>query len=507
MKKIINVLIKFSITGLVISPLHLFAAGNTSVEDRLNQLEARLEQAETRARLAEQQNIDLKAKVKQVEQLSNQTNNTTTELDKRTSAIEKVTPDDNGYFELHGYARSGVMFNQSTRHSAGGPFMTPAGQTGGAIGRLGNEPDTYVEVYLEKKQRLDNGATTRFMTMIADQQMSYNDWTADTSKLHVSQVFAEIASLPSFSGPFADSTLWAGKRVDRDNYEIPWLDSKVVALNGTGGGIYDIKWTDDLRSNFSFIGRSFGDVDIVNNDIQNYILTANNYYGPLQFFISGMQAKDNDQRENYNGTKIYNAAKTGYTGLLGYQADSFYGLTAGESRSAISWGQGLGAEVKNIGTDPALLKEAKTLRLNSYGIVELSKNWDFAPSVLAQVSKDRYAIGDDYRWVTVNGRLMQNITENFVLAYEATWQYMDLDPNGYQDYQQVNGDFYKLTFAPTFRPNDISPFFTRPELRVFATWMDWSKDLDKYSTHDTLGQPGFVSGGEWSFGVQMETFF
>lgn len=84
------------------------------------------------------------------------------------------------------------------------------------------------------------------MTMIADQQKSYNDWTAESSTLNVSQAFAEIASLPSFTGALKDSTLWAGKRVDRDNYEIPWLDPKIVALNGTGGGIYDVRWATAL---------------------------------------------------------------------------------------------------------------------------------------------------------------------------------------------------------------------------------------------------------------------
>lgn len=484
-----------------------FANKSMSVEERLTLLENRLQQAETRASTAEQQNRELKAQIQQTQQLSKETQQATANLDERTKAIEINTPDDNGYFELHGYARSGMMTNQHAKHSQGGPFMTPAGQTGGAVGRLGNEPDTYVEVYLEKKQRLENGATTRFMTMIADQQKSYNDWTADSSTLNVSQVFAEIASLPSFTGPFKDTTLWAGKRVDRDNFETPWLDSKIVALNGTGGGIYDIRWSENLRSNFSLIGRSFGDVDIVNNDIQNYILTANNYYGPVQFLFSGMKAKDNDERKTPNGIHVYNAADTGYTTMLGYTGSSFYGLTAGETRSAISWGQGLGAEVKNIGSDPALLQDAKTVRLNSYGMVKLNNTWDFAPSLLAQYSADRYAKGDDYRWITLNGRFMQNITENFALAYETTWQYMDLDPNGYQDYQKVHGNYYKLTFAPTFRPNDISPFFTRPEIRLFATWMDWDKDLDYYSPNDTLGQYGFTSGGQWSFGIQMETFF
>lgn len=483
------------------------SAGKLSIEERLTQLELRLQQAESRANIAEQENVQLQSQISLAEKQSQQAQKTSSDLEKRTAKIEKITPDDNGYFELHGYARSGMMTSQNARHAQGGAYLTPAGQTGGAVGRLGNEPDTYVEVYLEKKQRLENGATTRFMTMIADQQKSYNDWTADSSTLNVSQVFAEIAGLPSFTGAFKDTTLWAGKRVDRDNFEIPWLDSKFIALNGTGGGIYDIKWGNDVRSNFSLIGRSFGDVDIVTNDVQNYVLTANNYIGPVQWLISGMQAKDNNDRETPSGIKILHAADSGYTTLLGYKTDSFYGITAGESRSAISWGEGLGAEVKNIGTDQALLPDAKTLRFASYGIINLAPNWDFAPSVLAQYSKDRYMDGDDYRWVTLNGRVMQNITDNFALAYEASWQYMDLDPNGYFDYQKVHGNFYKLTFAPTFRASNISPFFSRPELRIFATWMNWDKQLDNYSNHDTLGSKDFTAGGEWSFGLQMETFF
>ncbi|MEN3258176.1 carbohydrate porin [Sodalis endosymbiont of Spalangia cameroni] len=102
---------------------------------------------------------------------------------------------------------------------------------------------------------------------------------------------------------------------------------------------------------------------------------------------------------------------------------------------------------------------------------------------------------------------MQDITENVVLAYAASWQYRALDPNGYQEYQKGHGNFYKLTFAPTFRASNISPFFTRQELRLFATWMNWNTALDSYSPNDTLGQNDFASGGEWSFGVQMETFF
>lgn len=61
---------------------------------------------------------------------------------------------------------------------------------------------------------------------------------------------------------------------------------------------------------------------------------------------------------------------------------------------------------------------------------------------------------------------------------------MDLNPNGrsyrYNDnvyqYQAVRGDFYKLTFAPTFKVGDVFDIKARPEIRFFVTWMNWDKD-------------------------------
>ncbi|EOX4624422.1 carbohydrate porin, partial [Escherichia coli] len=50
-------------------------------------------------------------------------------------------------------------------------------------------------------------------------------------------------------------------------------------------------------------------------------------------------------------------------------------------------------------------------------------------------------------------------------------------------------------------------FFSRPELRLFATWMDWSSKLDDFASNDAFGSSGFNTGGEWNFGVQMETWF
>lgn len=344
--------------------------------------------------------------------------------------------------------------------------------------------------------------------MLADGQRTYNDWSADTSDLNIRQAFAELGNLPDFTGALKGSTFWAGKRFDRDNFDIHWLDSDVVFLAGTGGGVYDVKWNDSLRSNFSIYGRNFGSVEQTDNNVQNYILSMNHFAGPFQLMVSGLRAKDNDDRKDTNGDLIKtDAANTGVHALVGLHNESFYGLREGTAKTALLYGHGLGAEVKSIGSDGALLSEADTWRFASYGVTSIGGGWSVAPAVLAQSSKDRYVKGDSYEWVTLNTRLIKEVTQNFALAFEGSYQYMDLNPEGYKDRNAVNGSFYKLTFAPTLKASKIGDFFSRPELRLFATWMDWSSKLDHYASDDAFGSSGFNAGGEWNFGVQMETWF
>ena len=438
----------------------------SSIEARLIALEKRLQDAENRAQTAETRAESAEKKVQQLTTQQQKTQDSTQEVAQRTAKLEKKADEKSG-FEFHGYARSGVIMNDSGASTKSGAYMTPAGETGGAIGRLGNQADTYVEMNLEHKQTLDNGATTRFKVMVADGQTTYNDWTASTSDLNVRQAFVELGNLPTFDGPFKGSTLWAGKRFDRDNFDIHWIDSDVVFLAGTGGGIYDVRWNDSVRSNFSLYGRNFGDIADTSNSVQNYIVSMNNFIGPVQMMVSGMRAKDNDERQDTNGNPVKgDAANTGVHALLGLHNDSFYGLREGASKTALLYGHGLGAEVKGVGSD-----------------------------------------GDSYQWATLNMRLIQEINQNFALAYEGSYQYMDLKPEGYNDRHAVNGSFYKLTFAPTFKVGDIGDFFSRPEIRLYTSWMDWSKKLNNYASDDALGSSGFKSGGEWSFGMQMETWF
>ncbi|MGS3541180.1 carbohydrate porin [Klebsiella pneumoniae] len=135
-----------------------------SIEARLAALEKRLQDAETRASTAESRAASAEQKVQQLTQQQQQTQATTQQVARRTTQLEEKAERPGG-FEFHGYARSGViMTSDSAASTKSGAYMTPAGETGGAIGRLGNQADTYVEMNLEHKQTLDNGSDHPFQS-------------------------------------------------------------------------------------------------------------------------------------------------------------------------------------------------------------------------------------------------------------------------------------------------------------------------------------------------------
>jgi sucrose porin len=498
-----------------------------TLEERMAAFEARASAAEKRAAAAEQQTQALARELQQIKlatPASQPVASTATaivgptldtrlaKLEARQQSMEKEgsTGHLTDGFSFKGYARSGLLINDGLGGGRGGPYTTPAGSVGGAVGRLGNEDDTYMRIDLSKEAYAQNGTHSKFTVSIADGVESSNDWTADESNLNVRQVFTELDHLAAFKGSsvFENSTLWAGKRFDRDNFDIHWLDSDVVFLAGTGGGIYDVQMNKDWRSNYSLIGRNYGDFSEggINADVESYILTSNQFFddGHWQWMFNGIGSKKNDIGTRRNEAGL-TPADSGLHSMLANHQKDFFGRE-GFFKTALLYGQGLGAEVKNIGSDGELIDNARALRLALYGETPLAPGWRVGPSLLAEQSKDRYVKGDDYRWMTLNVRLANEINSNFEMAYELSWQTMNLDPKGYLQRNAVDGNFWKFTIAPTFKP-DVGDLLTRPELRVFASLMNWSSDLDRYSSTDNFGKSDFNAGGVWQYGIQMETWF
>ena len=163
MRKPLVIAIAFASLGVTVSA-HADIS-NEALEARLAALESRVAAAEQRAAAAEQRAKRARATLKALED---------TGLEQRLADVEAHAEGDLG-LSLDAYARSGLLLDSHGKSAPGGPFLTPAGSTGGAVGRLGNEPDTYVETTLNYKQRFDNGARSHYRMMLADSVTTSND--------------------------------------------------------------------------------------------------------------------------------------------------------------------------------------------------------------------------------------------------------------------------------------------------------------------------------------------
>lgn len=409
-------------------------------------------------------------------------------------------------FTFSGYARSGFLINENgdgaSVFNEGG--LTPAGPLGAFNGRLGVENDTYTEAAFDKRFEGPGGSKGRFQIRLGDSNFDQKTFTVNNSTdNNVRNAFVEFENLPSFEGSvFEDATFWAGKRFDRDNFNIHFLDTDIVFLAGTGAGVYDVALGEETRANFSvysstlFENETAGGADTV-------IGTGNFFHGPWQFMLNGIA--DTSGRD----TSTNDLAETGVNGLLAYHQDSFYGFRNGWSKHTIQVGHGLGGEVKDIGSGFAvggLHEDALAVRASTFGVTRISENWRIAPVLFTEWSQDRFEENDEFFWSVVNLTFANELARNFEMNYETTWQYNNLD----NSFDTAEGSFFKFTIAPTLKLDSAAGFFNRPELRLLASYLKWTNDLESFdiaggSDSDFDGIRG--RGDGFLFGVQMETWF
>jgi len=109
----------------IIAPLTAAGTASAQTEDAL----------EERGEQAQDEGMDMRTRME--------------ELEERITGMEQVAPSGmepaDFEFRFAASARSGILFGENGSGTEGGPYYTPAGTVGGAVGRLGIEDDTYAE--------------------------------------------------------------------------------------------------------------------------------------------------------------------------------------------------------------------------------------------------------------------------------------------------------------------------------------------------------------------------
>jgi maltoporin len=126
-----------------------------------------------------------------------------------------------------------------------------------------------------------------------------------------------------------------------------------------------------------------------------------------------------------------------------------------------------------------------------------------------------YTAGKTRDFVGIGVRPVWWLTDNFAIQGSAGWQYV----NNIRGYSGINafgshGNMGVFSVAPTIKPK--GGYFTRPELRIFATWSVWQDSLRGSTT--PIGEGGNTGPSSppynspntnqgWLIGSQLEIWF
>lgn len=457
-KKILTLLACIGILGGISTTIKADDGPNDSLEKRIAVLEAKVEEKETE---------------------------------------KQVMSKDENSFEFHGYARSGLLNKSNGR---GGTSFDKWSKFGGfhPVGRLGNEDETYGELELVKAFSAENGSWAKFHALLAYESENKNDWDSSNSGVHLRNAYVEIGDLPTFSGAFKDSIIWAGKRFyGREDIHI--TDYYIRDFSGTGGGIQNIALGNG-NLDIAIIGRDLDDYKNTQRteDLESLTLDVRYKTGPWEFELAGHGAKDADKP----GTK--DVATSGYQGYGAYNISGYYGiLDSGFSKVYGQAGIGMGAALGHAGGYGNNHKEEKSFEVGTLGQTALNQNWDLMTAFTYSStldSMDDSALGskkNDFNWFNIAVRPIYKINENFELQFEAGYaKYDDKDSNS-------KGQLMKATFAPTFKLN-TNNFWLRPEIRTFITYAKWNSDYqdDNAGNIENYGNKDGIN-----IGIQAEVWF
>ncbi|MGL4672452.1 carbohydrate porin [Cetobacterium sp.] len=417
-----------------------------------------------------------------------------TSLEDRIAKLEYN--DQHPDFEFHGYARTGLLLNAERGLKKSSTFPGPFDKK--FVGRLGNEDNTYAELEFVKRFYMENGSWAKFHAMLVSDTASYSDNSGNisddasgwgTSSIQARQIYVEMGNLPTFTGAFKDSTVWAGKRY-YNRRDIHITDQYYTDMSGTGLGIDNIALGEGKLS-LATVARN-SDLGFEEDVIG---LVAKYSIGNFEFDLVGAKSQDNEDNDS-------DRAKNGFQAFGQYNLGSYYGLN-GFSKFYAQVGSGIGATygLGSLGNALGNYKKAMSYKVGTWGLTTLNDKWDLFTTVYGQYddkpensdTKDHKDNGFETAFVV---RPVYKINSNFELQFEGGIGYTESD---FADDTNADGTFYKLTFAPTLKM-DSNQFWARPEIRTFVSYVggeteDRSKEKTKYKNDNIR------------VGVQAEVWF
>ena len=401
---------------------------------------------------------------------------------KEASATDKL-------FEFHGYARSGYGINER-----GGPQV--AFKAPGTLSkyRLGNETETYAELVLVNNwlnpEKDSSRAWFKTEAMVMAKTLNVQSYDP-SSEFNFREMFVQGGNL--FSGHLASAKFWAGNRYYA-RQDIHITDFFYTDLSGYGGGVEDVT-VGKARASLAYIGSTHPSTTNVS--------TGNVAKSTIDARVFGIPAPGGEINVWYD----YAFSKSGQATTDGVVLPSAEGHGFGfqHKRAEFLGGYhtatfqfGTGAASNLIATAQAPTQnwqKARTYLFTDHSLFQPNNKFAVMPIFVAVWNYNGDPGSGYTRWINTGARPIWFFSKHASLAFEAGFDNID-DGRG-----RYAGWLRKFTIAPQIATGP--EFFSRPVLRIFATYASW-----------TDGLRGFVGGNAYldrqrgfSAGVQMETWW
>jgi maltoporin len=397
-----------------------------------------------------------------------------------------------GSFEFHGYFRSGYGVN-----SKGGQQIAFQAPGAGAKYRLGNEAETYGEFILVNNwvnpERTTDKAWFHTEVMLqantsnSASYANFND-SVGNDQFRLREAFVRGGNLFDRQ---PDAKFWAGERYYRRQH-VEINDFYPLDMSGYGGGVEDL----DLgvgKMAVAYLAGARPDVETQNG---NYIKSNIDVRLYDVKGAAGTWAGWFDFAASHGGTTTTGSiipSSNGFGVGLRYQRLNWRG---GFQAIGIQYGTGAASNFSATIDDPTPFID-RSARLLITGQMLFQPNNTFALMPIALYQRTRAGnpdVGWD-EWISFGARPEWFFTKFVSLAVEGGFDHTRSDSGQYE------GWLRKVTIAPQIGAG--RQFFSRPVLRGFVTFANWSDGLRGL----VGGTPFGTDKNGVTYGVQLETWW
>jgi maltoporin len=397
-----------------------------------------------------------------------------------------------GTFEFHGYFRSGYGLN-----SQGGQQVAFQAPGAGAKYRLGNEAETYGEFifvnnWLNPEHDSDKAwfHTEVMIEANTTDSASYANFANGTGddQFRLREAFVRGGNLFE-SQP--DAKFWAGERYYRRQH-IEIDDFYPLDMSGYGAGVEDISLRFGKLA-VSYLAGARPDIETQNGNYikSNVDVRLYDFKGPAGLWGAWFNFATGKGGTTPTGTVI--PTSSGYAFGIRHQRLEWHG---GFHTLGVQYGTGPASNFSTSIDDPTrFINSTARFLVTEQVLVQPNDRFAIMPIFVLQRTKDGDPQHGWDQWVSFGARPEVFFTRYLSLAFEGGFDHTHSSTG------QYDGWLRKFTIAPQIGAGQ--KFFSRPVLRVFLTYANWSDGLR-----------GFVGGVPFqnrtdglTYGVQAETWW